>query len=48
MRPTARRATPFIVLGIAFLALGMSGRHTFLYVGIAFMIIGIVATRRAR
>jgi hypothetical protein len=48
MARLARAATPFIVIGIAFLALGMSGRRAFLYVGVVFMIVGILRARRAR
>ena len=48
MRLSARRAVPFIALGIAFIAVGLSGQRTFIYIGIVFMLIGIIASRRGR
>jgi hypothetical protein len=48
MTPLARRAAPFIAIGIAFLAIGLSGNRTFIYVGIVFMLIGIIRGRGAR
>ncbi|HZG54537.1 MAG TPA: hypothetical protein VEZ40_20715 [Pyrinomonadaceae bacterium] len=39
----SKRGIPFIALGTAFLGIGMTGQRTFLYVGIAFLIIGLVA-----
>ncbi len=32
----------FLVLAIAFIALGISGNRTFIYVGIAFLFVGIL------
>ena len=48
MMPFARRAAPFIVLGIAFLAIGLSGNRTFIYAGVVFMLIGIIRSRGTR
>ncbi|HVG30070.1 MAG TPA: hypothetical protein VM864_10255 [Pyrinomonadaceae bacterium] len=48
MTPLARRAAPFIVIGIAFLAIGLSGNRAFIYAGIVFMLIGVIRGRRTR
>ena len=48
MARLARAATRFIVIGITFLALGMTVRRAFLYVGVVFMIIGILAIKGKR
>ena len=48
MTPLARRAAPFIVIGIAFLAVGLSGKPAFVYIGVVFMLIGIIRGRGAR
>ena len=32
----------FLVLAIAFIALGISGNRTFLYIGIAFLFVGFL------
>ena len=48
MANPAQRAAPFIAIGIAFVALGATGRRTFFFVGAAFILIGIVMARRAR
>jgi hypothetical protein len=42
----SKRGIPFIALGTAFLGIGIASQRTFLYVGIAFLIIGIVLLRR--
>lgn len=39
---------PFLVLGIAFIAIGFSGQRAFIYIGIAFLAIGLVLTRKRR
>ena len=39
---------PFISLGIAFIALGISGQRTFIPIGVVFLIIGAVLLRKGR
>ena len=39
---------PFLVMGIAFIALGISGQRTFLYVGVVFLLIGMAWLVRNR
>ena len=39
---------PFIIIGIAFIAIGISSNRTFLYVGLAFIAIGFVVLLRGR
>lgn len=39
---------PFLVLAIAFIALGISGQRTFIFVGITFLILGLVLMRKER
>lgn len=39
---------PFIAIGIGLLAIGMAGRRAFLFIGAAFIVIGIVRAKRAR
>jgi hypothetical protein len=39
---------PFLVIGIAFLALGISGQKAFIAIGIVFMAIGGALLARAR
>ncbi|HKO43974.1 MAG TPA: hypothetical protein VJU84_11920 [Pyrinomonadaceae bacterium] len=39
---------PFLVIAIAFVALGISGQRTFLYVGVVFLLIGIALLARSR
>lgn len=39
---------PFLVIGIAFIALGISGQKAFLAIGIAFMVLGAVLMARQR
>ncbi|HEX8162063.1 MAG TPA: hypothetical protein VF538_09335 [Pyrinomonadaceae bacterium] len=48
MTPFTSRAAPFVAPGIAFLAIGLSGSRAFIYVGIVFMLIGIIRGRGAR
>jgi hypothetical protein len=38
-------AVAFLALGIAFLAIGINGHKTFIYIGIVFMIIALVRWR---
>lgn len=37
---------PFLVIGLAFLILGASGRRAFLAIGLAFLVLGIVFLMR--
>ena len=41
-------AMVFLVLAIAFIALGLSGRRTFLFVGMAFLVVALLRWRRGR
>lgn len=43
-----RRGAPFLVLGIAFVALGATGRRIFLTLGIVCLILGTVRIARPR
>jgi hypothetical protein len=43
-----RNAGPFFILAIAFVAVGLAGHRTFIYVGIAFLVIALVRLRRRR
>jgi len=47
MRNRSRAALPFLVIGIAFLALGAGGRRPFVAIGLVFVVIGIIRARRA-
>ena len=35
-------AYPFLVLAIAFIAIGITGRRTFLFVGLAFLVVAML------
>ena len=48
MRKSQRPAIVFVTLGIAFIGLGLSGRHVYLFVGLTFLILGIASYRRRR
>lgn len=39
---------PFMVIGIAFIVLGINGKKAFLAIGIVFLILGLGATRSKR
>lgn len=39
-------AMVFLVLAIAFIAVGISGRRAFLFVGIAFLVVALLRWRR--
>lgn len=39
---------PFLIIGLAFLALGASGRRAFLAIGLAFLALGVVFMVRQR
>lgn len=43
-----RVAMVFLILAIAFIAIGLSGRRTFIFVGIAFLVVALLRWRRAR
>ncbi|MDX6271216.1 MAG: hypothetical protein QOD28_2439, partial [Acidobacteriota bacterium] len=38
----SKRGIPFIALGTAFLGIGIASQRTFLYVGIVFLVIGVI------
>ena len=44
----SKRGIPFIALGTAFLGIGIAGQRTFLYIGIAFLLIGVLLLKRTR
>jgi hypothetical protein len=44
----SKRGIPFIALGTALLGVGITGRRTFLYVGIVFLVIGVILLKRTR
>lgn len=39
---------PFLAIGIAFVAIGISGQRTLLYTGVVFVLIGIALLVRSR
>lgn len=41
-------AMVFLVLAIAFITIGLSGRRTFIFVGIAFLVVALLRWRRGR
>ena len=41
-------AMVFLILAIAFIAIGISGRRTFLFIGIAFLVVALLRWRRGR
>ena len=41
-------AMVFLILAIAFIAIGLSGRRTFIFVGIAFLVVALLRWRRGR
>jgi hypothetical protein len=44
----SKRGIPFIALGTTFLGVGVVTQRNFLYVGIVFLILGLVLLRRKR
>ncbi len=42
------RFAPFMTLAIAFIVIGISGQRTFIYVGIAFLVLAIAMMRKTR
>jgi len=43
-----RTAAPFIVMGISFIAIGITGKNAFLAIGVAFLVIGFVGLARQK
>jgi membrane-bound ClpP family serine protease len=41
-------AIPFLVLGVAFIAIGISGNRAFTTIGLVFLVLGFVKLARAR
>lgn len=41
-------AMGFLILAIAFIAIGLRGRRTFLFVGVAFLVVALLRWRRGR
>jgi hypothetical protein len=39
---------PFIAIGLAFIALGLTGNRPFLFIGVAFLAIGLAVFARGR
>ena len=39
---------PFLALAIAFIAIGVTGQRTFVYIGIVFLILALVMLRKRR
>ena len=46
MRRVVTAAVPFVAIGAAFTAVGLSGQKTLLVIGIAFMALGLVLLTR--
>lgn len=45
MLDSTRRVLPFICVGIAFVAVGATGRTAFIYIGVVFICVGIIRAR---
>jgi hypothetical protein len=43
-----RRSLPFFALGVAFFVIGVAGSRTFIFVGVAFWLIGLFMLRPPR
>jgi hypothetical protein len=46
MRRIGRAGYPFVALGVAFIAIGISGRRAFIAIGLVFLVIGFITLRR--
>ncbi|MDQ3906937.1 MAG: hypothetical protein M3268_01195 [Acidobacteriota bacterium] len=46
MNELTRRAAPFVALGLAFVVIGITTHRAFAYVGVAFICVGIVRSKR--
>jgi hypothetical protein len=46
MKRIARIGYPFIAIGVAFIAIGASGRRAFLAIGAAFLVLGFITLKR--
>jgi hypothetical protein len=46
MSKIGRAGYPFVAIGIAFMAIGISGNRAFIAIGLAFLAIGIGTLRR--
>jgi hypothetical protein len=46
MRRIGRAGYPFVALGVAFIAIGASGRRSFIAIGLVFLAIGLLTLRR--
>ena len=44
----SKRGIPFITIGTAFLGIGLASQRPLIYVGIVFLILGVVLLRRTR
>jgi hypothetical protein len=42
----SRAGYPFVAIGIAFMAIGISGKRAFIAIGLAFLVIGFITLRR--
>lgn len=48
MNQFKKPALPFIILGIGLMTIGLSGQRTFVFVGLTFLMLGIVFSARSR
>lgn len=46
--PDIKRGAPFLVIGIALLAIGATGQRVFVTVGLVFLILGFLRIARRR
>jgi hypothetical protein len=46
MSKIGRAGYPFVAIGIAFMAIGISGKRAFIAIGLAFLVIGFLTLRR--
>jgi hypothetical protein len=45
---STRAAIPFLTIGVALIAIGISGNRTFMYAGLPFLVLGFVLLMRSR